>query len=144
MRFWDSSAIVPLLLTEPQTADALRVLAEDSALTVWWGTPLESHSAIWAAMRRGRVAPADAVRAEQRLGEMRRLWTEIQPDEEIRSEVERILRLHEIRTGDALQLAAGWTARRQARDNVPFVCYDRRLRQAAFIEGFRLIPEHMP
>jgi predicted nucleic acid-binding protein len=144
VRFWDSSAIVPLLLMEPHTPEALHILSEDPALTVWWGTSLESHAAIWAAVRRGRVEPVDAMSAENRLGELRRLWSEIQPDDEIRNEVERLLRLHDIRTGDALQLAAAWTARRQSRGNVPFVCFDRRLRQAAFIEGFKLIPEHMP
>ena len=46
MKFWDASAIVPLVLTEP-TTKAVQTLAEkDPTLIVWWATEVECASAI--------------------------------------------------------------------------------------------------
>ena len=41
MRFWDSSALVPLLVEEPETRRMERFLAEDITLLVWYGTMAE-------------------------------------------------------------------------------------------------------
>jgi hypothetical protein len=46
MRFWDASAIIPLLTSESTTA-ALQSLAEkDPSMLVWWATEVECASAI--------------------------------------------------------------------------------------------------
>ncbi|NIQ55186.1 MAG: PIN domain-containing protein, partial [Gammaproteobacteria bacterium] len=39
MRFWDTSAIVPLLLEQEATAEVAELLASDPEIVVWWGTP---------------------------------------------------------------------------------------------------------
>jgi hypothetical protein len=46
VRFWDSSALVPLILREPRTDWAKRLLDEDGELVVWWGSAIECASAI--------------------------------------------------------------------------------------------------
>jgi uncharacterized protein with PIN domain len=46
MRFWDASAIVPLLMTEPTTATMQAVAAQDPVVLVWWATEVECASAI--------------------------------------------------------------------------------------------------
>jgi hypothetical protein len=45
MRFWDSSAIVPLLATQPATPVAEALLEGDTQLLVWWGASGECISA---------------------------------------------------------------------------------------------------
>ena len=44
--FWDSSALVPLLLAEPRSVDLTALLGGDKEPTLWWATPLECQSAI--------------------------------------------------------------------------------------------------
>ena len=46
MRFWDSPALVPLMLTQPRTERAKQLLKEDPELVVWWGSAVECASAI--------------------------------------------------------------------------------------------------
>ena len=38
MRFWDASAIVPLVLDEPGRDALLDLLERDAAIVAWWGT----------------------------------------------------------------------------------------------------------
>ncbi len=57
MRFWDASAVVPLLIKEP-TYPALRLLLEsDSTLAVGWGTSIECTSALARGEREGFLIP---------------------------------------------------------------------------------------
>ena len=45
MKFWDASAIVPLLVTEELTRRLQAVAVKDSAMLVWWGSAVECISA---------------------------------------------------------------------------------------------------
>ena len=46
MRFWDASAIVPLLVDE-STNRSMQMLAErDPEMLVWWGSQVECASAL--------------------------------------------------------------------------------------------------
>ena len=67
-------------------------------------------------------------------------WTEIQPSEELRRSGIQLLRRHPLRAADALQLAAAhlWAAGRP--EGNEFICVDRRLRDAALLEGFVVLP----
>jgi predicted nucleic acid-binding protein len=46
LRFWDSSAIVPLLVGEATTEAMQAIALEDPAMLVWWTTEVECASAI--------------------------------------------------------------------------------------------------
>ncbi|MBM3853603.1 MAG: type II toxin-antitoxin system VapC family toxin [Verrucomicrobia bacterium] len=46
MTFWDSSAVVPLLVSEPATARRESQSRADPSIVVWWGTPVECASAL--------------------------------------------------------------------------------------------------
>lgn len=46
MRFWDSSAIIPLLVGETTTKAMQAIALEDPVLLVWWATQVECVSAI--------------------------------------------------------------------------------------------------
>ena len=67
-------------------------------------------------------------------------WTEVQPGRQIRDLAARVLLLHQLHAGEALQLAAGllWADGRAPGHH--FVCLDKRLREAAQREGFEVLP----
>jgi len=135
VRFWDSSALVPLILQQPRTAEARKLLSEDAEMAVWWGSSLECASAIARLHRDGQLT-ADAERdARAVLDVLRRSWFEVQPGDLVREQAQRLFRVHPLRAADALQLAAGleWAG---TPPSGHFVTFDDRLRDAAVREGF--------
>lgn len=139
MRYWDSSALVYLLVDQPQTRSVEALFDEDRAIVVWWGTDTECASAVARLERRGHLSPEATDDAYRRLAELRSVWGEIQPGEELREMARRLLRVHALRAGDALQLAAGWLAAEHHPSTLEFVCLDKTLARAASREGFIVI-----
>lgn len=136
MKFWDSSALVPLVLQQPRTSEARGLLKEDDELVVWWGSAVACASAI-ARMRREDQLTSSAERdARSLLDTLRKSWFEVQPGDVVREQALRLLRVHALRAADALQLAAAleWAG---APPEGEFVTFDDRLREAAVREGFR-------
>ena len=135
MRFWDASALVPLCLAQPRTADARRLQAQDPELVVWWGSTIECASAIARLHRDGVLTTADESTARELLTILRKSWFEVQPNDGVRDQALRLLRLHSLRAADALQLAAAleWAG---APPDGTLVTFDDRLRDAAQREGF--------
>ena len=110
MKFWDTSALVPLLIEE-RTSDPVRAIAAaDTEIVVWWGASVECLSAISRLERAGRLKPPENTRAFDLLGKLRGGWKEIEPLEIIASGLEELLRAHPLRAADALQLAAALLA----------------------------------
>ncbi|MHB8766459.1 MAG: type II toxin-antitoxin system VapC family toxin [Deferrisomatales bacterium] len=140
MRFWDSSALVPICLEETKSPALGDLLREDGAIAVWWGTWVECLSAFARARRESALSTAQEEEAKAVLRSLASVWTEVQPVEDVRSLCTRLLLSHPLRAADSLQLAAAiaWTGGRPAGEG--FVCLDRRLREAAHREGFRLLP----
>jgi predicted nucleic acid-binding protein len=139
MKFWDSSAIVPLCVEETATDRALALVAEDPEVAIWWGTPVECASAVARLEREAALTPAEAAEAFQRLDLLARSWFEIEPHDELREVARRLLRVHSLRAGDALQLAAAYLAAERRPPTLEVVTVDERLRQAAVKEGFRVL-----
>ncbi len=135
MRFWDSSALVPLLLAQPRTERAKRLLEEDGEPVVWWGSAVDCASAIARLYRDGHLSGRDEQAARALLESLRSSWFEVQPGDGVREQALRLLRLHPLRAADALQLAAAleWAG---APPDGGFVTFDDRLREAAQREGF--------
>ena len=69
--FWDTSALNPLLVSEP-TSPWARAMATQFTPVVWWATPVEIHSAIARVHRSGRLDDLARKFALNRLTEMRR------------------------------------------------------------------------
>lgn len=136
MKYWDTSGLASLLLTDIHSPSAARDLGNDPDITTWWATFVECQSAIWNNERRGLILTVDAENAQHRLLAMRKLWIEIPPSERIRSLACRFLRVHDLRAADALQLAAAYEAAGECPENLAFVTHDRRLLAAARREGF--------
>lgn len=140
MRYWDASAIVPLLVRESRTNEARAALKEDSGIVTWWGTRIECTSAIARLERAASLTPPQAAQAIETLRALAVGWNEILPAESVRETACRLLRVHSLRAADAMQLAAAtvMTAGRTA--DVGFLAFDDRLREAAGREGFRVGP----
>ena len=143
MRFWDSSALVPLLLRQPQTALARQLLERDAEMVVWWGSAIECASAMARLQREGQLAARAEADARGLLDTLRESWFEIQPGDVVREQALRLLRLHPLRAADALQLAAAleWAG---SPPEGGFVTFDDRLGEAARREGFRVPEMHEP
>ncbi len=140
MKFWDASALVPVCLEEEKSPTVLGLLREDSAIAVWWATWVECQSAFARVRRDGGLSTAQEEQAREVLRSLSTVWTEIQPVEDVRALCGRLLLTHPLRAADSLQLAAAilWTGGRPSGDS--FVCLDLRLREAARMEGFHLLP----
>lgn len=140
MRFWDTSAIVPLCLDEEFTAAARELATEDPALVVWWATRTEALSALARRRREGVFTRAQAGSVSRRLELLSRSWSEVSPSDALRERAERLLAVHALRAADAFQLAAALLWARERPRAHDLVALDDRLRDAAASEGFRVLP----
>lgn len=139
MRFWDASAILPLLVEEPRTKAMVDLMADDPAAAVWWMTPAECWSALSRLEREQRLTETGVTEAAALLREGTRRWTEVPPIERVRDQATRLLRLHPLRVADALQLAAAVVLADFDPRALPFVTLDSRLATAARREGFEVL-----
>lgn len=139
MRFWDSSAIISLVVAEPTSERMLTLLTEDRSVVAWWATPLECLSAIARRERSGEMDPAQASKAGDLLTQISEGWTEVAPVEAVREVAARLIRVHDLRAADALQLAAASAASEGKNSRLGFVTLDDRLADAASREGFGVI-----
>jgi uncharacterized protein len=120
--------------------DAVRaVLEEDPTMLVWWGTELECVSAIARLERQGDLESDGTVAALQRLEALAGGWHEVQPVESVRRAARRALRVHSLRTADALQLAAATVGSEGQPASLDVVSLDDRLSDAARREGFAVL-----
>lgn len=135
MRFWDASAVVPLLLEQPASARAREILEQDAGVVIWWGTPVECASAFARLRREGALSAAAERGLSDRMERLRLSWHEMLPGDRLRAQALRILRFHPLRASDSLQLAAAleWSGTPAAGTLVTF---DERLASAAEREGF--------
>jgi len=138
VKFWDSSAIVALLVDEPRQRTVREKLERDAAMTVWWGTRVECLSALARREREGSVDSASARRAFTQFLKLADQWQEVLPAQPVRNVAERIVRVHVLRAADAFQLAAALTAAVGDPSSVEFVSLDERLIEAAAREGFAI------
>lgn len=137
MRFWDSSAVVPLLLDQPASRGLTALARDAEGLAVWWGTVVECTSAIARTARAGVISSAEESQALSLLTAIAAAWTEIQPTEGVRNSARRLLRVHPLRAADAMQLAAA-LAWADGAPNLQLVTRDERLVEAARREGFEV------
>lgn len=138
MRFWDSSAIVPLVVDQPATTAVRALATRDSEMLVWWGSRVECVSALARLERQAALEREDAALAYDRLRRLVRAWHEVEPGEIVRETAMRFLRVHPLRAADALQLAAAFVAAGQRPAALEVVTLDERLADAAAKEGFVL------
>ena len=143
MKFWDSSAVVPLLVPESMSRPVQQLYEADPVMFAWWATEIERTSAIARRQRLGQLREDVVTEGLARLSALRAGWHEVEPGEVVRESAKRLLRVHDLRTADALQLAAAFFVAEARPSTLEFVSLDDRLLAAARREGFsttRLTP----
>ena len=141
MNFWDTSAIVAMLADENAAPIARRIHEADDRMVVWWGTLVECAAAVASRERAKSLRPPRATEVLERVDQLAELWCEVQPDRRIRTLARRLLRVHPLRAGDALRLAAAVAFAEDNQAGVGFVSFDARLNAAAAREGFPILTE---
>lgn len=136
MRFWDTSAIGPLLWEEPNTPKRIKELELDPLMVVWWGTLVEVESALCRRLSRDETDSANGERARSRLKVFSEAWVEIEPSYLLREMARRLIRVHGLKSADSLQLAAALVACGNDPQKHTFLTDDQVLKNAALKEGF--------
>jgi hypothetical protein len=139
VRFWDSSAIIPLLLKEPASELVRLLIRSDEDMVVWWATPVECISAISRRRREGVLSGDADHQARVVLSGLSAEWSEVYPSEMVRQRTERLLTVHPLRAADAFQLAAALIWAEEIPQGLEIVCLDQNLREAALKEGFTVL-----
>ena len=139
MRYWDSSALVSLLIAEAATSERRALLNADPEIATWWGSSVECASAL---RRLEREHALDAVALRSSFEQLENLaggWREVEPSERLRRRAVRLLGVHPLRAADALQLAAALVAADEEPRILEIVSGDARLSEAARREGFAVL-----
>ena len=140
MRFWDSSALIPLFVDERHSETTQALIAEDPEMMVWWASPVECASAVHRLRREGLFAPAESTQILSAIALAFAAANVVQPGDALSAKALRLLGVHPLRAADALQLAAALLWVRDAPGGRDFICLDERLRTAALLEGFAVLP----
>ena len=77
MRFWDSSAIIPLCLKEPMSETVRRLMKADEDIVVWWTTKVECLSAVARRRREGVLSDEAESNVGEILSVLSTKWPEI-------------------------------------------------------------------
>ena len=112
----------------------------DSSVVVWWATEIECTSAIALRQRLGQLREAIVTEAFVRLSALKAAWHEVEAGEDVREVAKRLVRVHDLRTADGLQLAAALFVAEARPSTLKFVSLDDRLLVAARREGFPTTP----
>lgn len=139
MKFWDTSAIVPLLVEQAATARMQALATADPLLIVWWGTAVECASALARLEREAVLDSRTARSAFAYLNQLMVVWQEVESGDLVREAAIRLLRVHSLRAADSLQLAAAFVAAEGRPSTLEFVTLDDRLALAAHREGFIVV-----
>ena len=67
MKFWDTSALAPLLWDEQDSTTRSKELKNDPILVVWWATAVEIESALFRRLAKGEIDELNESHARARL-----------------------------------------------------------------------------
>ncbi len=141
MNFWDTSAVVALLVDELGSVSVGELRVRDPALLVWWATRVECASAIARLQREQALNAGEGERAQTDLSALASAWGEVEPTTAVRDRAILYTARHSLRAADALQLAAASVGLSAiGAHGSAFVCLDRRLAAAARTEGLNVFP----
>lgn len=135
MRYWDTSALIPLVVEEGGSRKMEQLFRADESVATWWGTRIECLSAIRRKEREGHLGAEEANRACAALETLADDWAEVRPVVELRMTASRLLAVHPLSAGDAFQLAAALRWAGGMPEEAEMISLDARLRDAASREG---------
>jgi predicted nucleic acid-binding protein len=140
VRFWDSSALVPLVVRESRSPLVEALVTDDPDMMVWWASLVECGSAVHRLRREGVFTSPEAAQVLEVLRAVLDAANAVEPGDAMCAKALRLLGVHPLRAADALQLAAALLWTRDHPGGRDFVCLDERLRTAAAVEGFQVLP----
>ena len=139
MRFWDSSALVPLVFDEPASEVMRRLAGEDEETVIWSFSSVELLSAL-ARLERSSQGLDDLLGGVRRDAlDLVRRCRPVTLVDAVRQRAERLVSVHAVTAADALQLAAALVVSREQPETLEFVTLDKVLARAARLEGFTVV-----
>ena len=138
MKFWDTSALVPLILDEPMSQRMRSVFGNDPEIVTSAFTSVEIASAVWRRRHAGKISVAAHQDADILFANLSTSWSEHPVTEDAIHAAIGAMSRHALRAGDALQLGAALVAAGDATKPY-FVTLDEDLAAAARAEGFPVI-----
>jgi predicted nucleic acid-binding protein len=139
MRFWDTSALIPLIMEEDSSGRLLSLFKTDPHVLTSTFTSLEVSSAVWRRRHANEITVAAHQAADELFADLSATWTEVPvSDGEIESAIS-VMSRHPLRAGDALLLGTAVLAAGPTMQLV-FVTLDEKQRAAARAEGLTVLP----
>jgi hypothetical protein len=135
VKYWDASALVPLVVSEASTGEARACLEEDPSIVTWAWTRVELVGAVERRARDGLLTRVQRRAALERFTALAETWDEVADLLAVRTRALPLLARHPLRAADAGQLAAALLVADQGLPGLAFVCLDQRLSEAAELEG---------
>jgi predicted nucleic acid-binding protein len=135
LAFWDASALVPLCVGQTVTPRAIALYKNYEAV-VWWTTPVEIESALARLMRMKQLNSGEWAKARNLAAALAEAWFVIQPSDALRAQAMQLVAHHNLRSADALQLAASLQWCEHMPQGRVFLTADVKLRDAAVLNGF--------
>ena len=139
MRYWDASALVPVVVAEPDSERVRTWLSEDDHVVTWAWSRTEITSAVERRARDGSLSRPQRREALRRFGAFAESWDEVTELLAVRSRANALLARHPLRVADAGQLGAALLIQEQLAEALTFVCLDHRLSTAAELESLRVM-----
>ena len=140
MMFWDTSAIVPIIVPTVRSTMLAGHLAADNDLTVWRGTPVECAAVLYRSHREESIGQAALDAALVRLQAFTEDADTITPSEFVRRRASDFLAVYSLQPPEAFQLAAALAWCEGHPRGECFLSLDDRLSEAARREGFAVLP----
>ena len=138
--FWDTSAVVPLFCFQAKSQE-LRGLRRKYEVVAWWASSIEGQSALKRLLQEKQISQVAYDEAVKRLQIQSETWREILPTEKVRIIAKNLIESENLRTLDALQLAAALVWCFEKPNGRIFVCCDDKLSEAAKKIGFTVLPK---
>jgi predicted nucleic acid-binding protein len=100
---------------------------------------VEVGAALARRARTGAFAPAERDRGIRSLNRDLDSWIVVELAPELSADAQALLVRHELRSGDAIQLASCLFLQRETGQRIPFAAFDERLNAAARSEGLTIL-----
>jgi predicted nucleic acid-binding protein len=141
MKFWDASAVVPLIVQEEETEYCIKQFSVDEDVMVWTLSKIEVFSALCRRFRDSSLTEEAFEFAKGRMNDFFDMVFEIVSISKVKERALSLLQVHPLKAADALQLASVLVATEEDPSRLPIICFDERLGQAARREGFTVNPQ---
>lgn len=136
MNYWDSSAIIPLIIAEPKTEKVTEFWEKNNFNTTWTLTSVEVMSTLARLRRMGSLNDLLYENASKEWRKIQIMFEVIKDVEKVKVKAEHLVRIHPLKAADALQLASAMLIAEREPATCDFVTLDEQLGRAASLEGF--------